>query len=48
VYSGSKGRVYIIKFKDKIRVITVYPLGRRTLIKYKGKRFIYKKSLSRT
>ncbi len=38
VYSGARGRVYVLKFGDKIRIITVYPLGRTTLKNYeKGK-----------
>jgi len=37
VYSGKKGRVYVLTFKEKIRVITIYPLGRKTLSKYKKK-----------
>ena len=39
-YSKKKGRVYAITFLDKIRIITAYPLGRKTLLKYKKKRFI--------
>ena len=38
VCSGSKGRCYIIKFNHKMGVITVFPLGRTTLKRYK-KRF---------
>ena len=37
VYSSKTGRVYVLKFTNKIRVITVYPLGRITLKNYKGK-----------
>jgi len=37
VYSSKKGRVYVLKFTEKIRVITVYPIGRRTLKNYKRK-----------
>lgn len=40
IYSKRKGRVYIIKFNDNLRIITAYPLGRRTLLKYNKKRFI--------
>jgi len=39
VYSKRKGRAYVIKFKDKIRIITIYPLGRKTLKRYKLVRF---------
>jgi len=35
IYSSKKGRVYVLKFTDKIRIITVYPLGRTTLKNYK-------------
>ncbi len=27
VYSSKSGRVYVIKFTNKIRIITIYPLG---------------------
>ena len=37
VYSNKKGRVYAISFEDKIVVITIFPLGKRTLKKYKKK-----------
>ena len=39
IYSKRKGRAYVLRFyPDKIRVITIYPLGNRTLKKYtKGK-----------
>ncbi|NCN98977.1 hypothetical protein COU62_02715 [Candidatus Pacearchaeota archaeon CG10_big_fil_rev_8_21_14_0_10_35_219] len=39
VYSKRKGRVYIITIRDRLRVITAYPLGRKTLSKYNKKRF---------
>lgn len=38
VYSKKRGRVYILAFEDKITIIKVYPIGKRTLKKYK-KRF---------
>ena len=38
VYSGTRGRCYVLRFNHQIKVITVFPLGRRTLRKYK-KRF---------
>lgn len=38
VYSSKRGRVYAISFEDKIVIITAFPLGRKTLKKYK-KRF---------
>ncbi len=39
IYSGSRGRVYVIRFIDKIRIITIYPLGRVTLKGYKKGKF---------
>ncbi|MBS3074706.1 hypothetical protein J4447_04640 [Candidatus Pacearchaeota archaeon] len=35
VYSGNTGRVYVITFTDKIRIITIYPLGKSTMRRYK-------------
>ncbi len=40
IYSRRSGRVYVVKLEDKLRIITAYPLGRRTLSKYHKKRFI--------
>jgi len=37
VYSSKTGRVYVLKFTERIRVITVYPIGRQTLKNYKRK-----------
>ena len=37
VYSSKTGRVYVLKFTEKIRVITVYPIGKQTLKNYKRK-----------
>jgi len=37
VYSSKTGRVYVLKFTGKIRVITVYPIGKHTLKNYKRK-----------
>jgi len=37
VYSSKTGRVYVLKFTEKIRIITVYPIGKTTLKNYKGK-----------
>ena len=39
VYNKRSGRAYAITFRDKIRVITAFPLGRRTLNKYYKQRF---------
>ena len=38
VYSGSKGRCYILRFNKTLKIITVFPIGRITLRRYK-KRF---------
>ena len=38
IYSGSRGRCFILAFNSQIKVITVFPLGRITLSKYR-KRF---------
>ncbi len=35
VYSSKTGRVYVLKFTTKIRVITVYPLSEVTIKNYK-------------
>lgn len=40
VYSKRSGRVYIITLGDKLKIITAYPLGRKTLSKYRKRRFI--------
>ena len=40
VYNSKKGRVYVVTFKDKIVIITAYPFGRRTLVRYRKRRFI--------
>lgn len=37
VYSSRTGRVYVLKFTERIRVITVYPIGRHTLKHYNRK-----------
>lgn len=37
VYNFRKGRVYVLKFTEKIRIITVYPIGKQTLKHYKRK-----------
>ncbi len=34
VYSGSKGRCYVLRFNHDLKIITVFPLGRATLRKY--------------
>jgi len=37
VYDFKRGRVYVLKFTERIRIITVYPLGKQTLKNYKRK-----------
>ena len=37
LYSRKKGRKYVITFRDKLRIITIIPLGKRTLKKYRKK-----------
>ncbi len=37
VYSHSRGRCYIIRTNHALKVITVFPLGRQTLTKYRKK-----------
>lgn len=37
VYSNNRGRCYVIKFDNQIRIITVFPLGRTTLKRYRKK-----------
>ncbi len=38
VYSNNRGRRYVLKFDKQIKIITVFPLGRTTLKRYR-KRF---------
>ncbi|MBS3092259.1 hypothetical protein J4466_02460 [Candidatus Pacearchaeota archaeon] len=44
IYNKNHGRAYVLTFRDKIRIITAFPLGRKTLKKY-FKRFINKNNL---
>ena len=37
VYSNNKGRIYSITFEDKIVIVTIFPIGKKTLKKYKKK-----------
>jgi hypothetical protein len=37
IYSSKTGRVYVLKFTEKIRIITVYSLGKTTLKNYNRK-----------
>lgn len=42
VHSSRKGRQYVVTFREKeLRIITIFPLGRRTLKRYGKKRFKY-------
>jgi len=36
IYSHNRGRCYVLKFNGDIKVITVFPLGRTTLKRYRG------------
>lgn len=40
IYNKKKGRCYVLEFNTQIVVVTIFPLGRRTLRRYKSKRFI--------
>jgi len=35
VYSRNRGRCYILRFNHQIKVVTVFPLGRTTLKRYR-------------
>lgn len=35
VYSRNRGRCYILRFNHQIKIITVFPLGRTTLKRYR-------------
>ena len=39
VYNKKKGRVFVITFRDKVRIITIYPLGQNSLKKYHKRKF---------
>jgi len=39
VHNRRKGHRFVITFREKIRLITVFPLGRHTLAKYYKKKF---------
>jgi len=40
IYSERRGRVYVFKFyPEKIRIITIYPIGNKTLRKYNKRKF---------
>ena len=39
VFSNKKGRVYVIAFREKIRIITIYPLGQSTIKRYNKAKF---------
>ncbi len=39
VHSNRRGKAFVITFREKIRLITIFHLGRKTLIKYKDKKF---------
>ena len=37
LFSGSKGRCIILTFNSKIKIVTAFPLGRKTLNQYRKK-----------
>lgn len=40
IYHKSKGRVYVLRFyPEKIRIVTIFPIGKRTLNKYFKQKF---------
>jgi hypothetical protein len=39
VYNKRKGKCFVLTFDDKITVVTIYPMGRKTILRYKKKRF---------
>jgi uncharacterized DUF497 family protein len=39
IYTKKKGRAYAVTFREKIRIITIYPLGPGTLNKYPQTKF---------
>ncbi len=39
IHSTIKGHCYVLEFDKNIKVATIYPLGRRTIRRYKKKRF---------
>ena len=40
VYNKRRGRQYVLTFREKIIVVTLFPFGRKTLLKYRKRRFI--------
>ena|SRR3989344_370479 len=39
IYSKKKGKCFVLTFDDKITVVTIYPMGKKTIKKYRKKRF---------
>ncbi len=39
VYTKKFGRAFVITFREKIRIITIFPLGKHTLKKYYKNKF---------
>ncbi len=37
VYSNTRGRCYVLKFEENMKIITVFPIGRTTLRRYRRK-----------
>jgi hypothetical protein len=45
IYNRRKGRVYIVKFGNLLKVVTIYPIGTKTLNRYNKRRFKKKRFL---
>ena len=39
VYNKRRGNCFVLTFDEKITVVTIYPIGRKTILRYKKKRF---------
>ena len=40
VYTKKRGRAYVLHLNERLVIITIYPLGKKTLSKYVRRRFI--------
>lgn len=45
IYTKKKGRAFVITFREKIRIVTIFPLGYHTLKKYYRNKFKREKEL---
>jgi hypothetical protein len=39
IYNKRRGRVYVVKFEKFLKVVTIYPIGPKTLNRYNKRRF---------